>query len=248
LTPNPIATALSSIQQRQVRALVMGGQACVLYGAAEFSRDLDLALSLSSADLKQFHQLLSDLEAQTIAVPPFESRFLESGHAAHFRCFAPQVAGLRIDVMAVLRGLPRFETLWDRRTTVEMPDGLHIQLLSLPDLIQSKKTQRDKDWPMIRRLVEAHYLRHREEATQTQLRFWLLECRTPDILLELVRDHRPLAATLESERGLLALALQTGPEQLEFLLAEEERAERQRDREYWRPLRSELEQLRRSVS
>lgn len=220
MTPNPIARALSSIQQRQVRALVMGGQACVLYGGAEFSRDLDLALSLSSADLKQFHQLLSDLEAKAIAAPPFERRFLEAGHAAHFRCFAPPVAGLRLDVMTVLRGLPGFETLWDRRTTIEAPDGLRIQLLSLPDLIQSKKTQQDKDWPMIRRLVEAHYLRHREKATEEQLRFWLLECRTPDILVALLREHRLLAATLASERGLLALALETGPEQLEFLLAE----------------------------
>ena len=63
----------------------MGGQACVLYGAAEFSRDLDLALGLSAGDLGRFLQLLSDLGAKTIAVPPFEDRFLEAGHAAHFR-------------------------------------------------------------------------------------------------------------------------------------------------------------------
>ena len=99
---------------------------------------------------------------------------------------------------------------------------------------------------MIRRLIEAHYLHHREQATEEQVRFWLLECRTPDILAELVCNHRPLAATLESEPGLLAL--EAGPEQLELLLAEEERAERRRDREYWRPLRSELEQLRRGAS
>ena len=29
---------------RQVRALLMGGQACVFYGAAEFSRDTDLLI------------------------------------------------------------------------------------------------------------------------------------------------------------------------------------------------------------
>ena len=248
MTPNPIAKALSSIQPRQVRALVMGGQACVLYGAAEFSRDLDLALGLSAADRERFQQLLSDLGAKTIAVPPFEDRFLEAGHAAHFRCSATGVAGLRIDVMTVLRGLPGFDTLWDRRTTVETPDGLRIEVLSLPDLVRSKKTQRDKDWPMIRRLVEAHYLRHRKEATEPQVRFWLLECRTPEILAELVRHHRPLARTLVSERSLLALAPESASEQWEDRLAEEERGERQRDREYWRPLRSELEQLRRRTS
>jgi hypothetical protein len=31
----------------------MGGQACVLYGAAEFSRDLDLALLPDPANLKE---------------------------------------------------------------------------------------------------------------------------------------------------------------------------------------------------
>jgi hypothetical protein len=38
LIPNPIRKVLSSIEKRRVRALLMGGQACVFYGAAEFSR------------------------------------------------------------------------------------------------------------------------------------------------------------------------------------------------------------------
>jgi hypothetical protein len=147
-----------------------------------------------------------------------------------------------------LRGLPGFDTLWDRRTTLEAPDGLRIEVLALPDLVRSKKTQRDKDWPMIRRLIEAHYFRHHKEATEPQVRFWLLECRTPEILAELVRHHRALARTLASERSLLALAPESTSEHWEDGLAEEERAERQRDREYWRPLRSELEQLRRRHS
>jgi len=36
LIPNPIRRVLSSIREHRVRALLMGGQACVLYGAAEF--------------------------------------------------------------------------------------------------------------------------------------------------------------------------------------------------------------------
>ena len=36
---NPILRVLSSIQKHRVRALLMGGQACVFYGAAEFSRE-----------------------------------------------------------------------------------------------------------------------------------------------------------------------------------------------------------------
>ena len=42
MTPSPILRALSSIRTSGVRTLLMGGQACAFYGAAEFSRDLDL--------------------------------------------------------------------------------------------------------------------------------------------------------------------------------------------------------------
>ena len=44
LLPNPIPKVLSTMAARQVHALLMGGQACVFYGAAEFSRDTDIAV------------------------------------------------------------------------------------------------------------------------------------------------------------------------------------------------------------
>ncbi len=47
--------------------------------------------------------------------------------------------------------------LWERRTTVHDSDGFAFELLGIEDLVMAKKTQRDKDWPMIRRLVDAHY-------------------------------------------------------------------------------------------
>ena len=47
MTRNPILKVLSLIRTHRVRALLMGGQACVFYGAAEFSRDTDLAVLAS---------------------------------------------------------------------------------------------------------------------------------------------------------------------------------------------------------
>ena len=44
MIPTQILRVLSTIRTYHVRALLMGGQACVLYGAAEYSRDLDLAV------------------------------------------------------------------------------------------------------------------------------------------------------------------------------------------------------------
>jgi hypothetical protein len=71
LIPSPILKALSTIRTHGVDHLLMGGQACVLYGAAEFSRDIDLALLPSPGNLDRVQSALDDLEAEVIAVPPF---------------------------------------------------------------------------------------------------------------------------------------------------------------------------------
>ena len=44
MTRNPILKVLSLIRAHRVYALLMGGQACVFYGAAEFSRDTLISL------------------------------------------------------------------------------------------------------------------------------------------------------------------------------------------------------------
>ena len=145
--------------------------------------------------------------------------------------------------MSVLRGVDAFEDLWARRSTLEL-DGEQIEVLSLPDLVQAKKTQRDKDWPMMRRLIEADYEERSSGADQDLIRFWLLESRTPEMLLELNARHPELSHALISERPLLSLLRGGEQDVLEQALHEEEMAERRADRAYWAPLRKELEQLR----
>ena len=122
----------------------MGGQACILYGAAEFSRDIDFAILANEENLNQLKAALDELEASVIAVPPFSLDYLERGHAIHFRCRTPEAEGLRVDVMTKLRGVDDFETLWQRRTTISEDGGMKYQLMSLPDLVKAKKTQRIK--------------------------------------------------------------------------------------------------------
>jgi hypothetical protein len=72
---------------------------------------------------------------------------------------------MRVDVMTKMRGVAPFSRLWTRRTTIEV-NGATVDLMGLPDLVQAKKTQRDKDWPMIRRLVEVNYFAETIEITQ----------------------------------------------------------------------------------
>jgi hypothetical protein len=98
LIRSPILKALSSIRKSGVRTLLMGGQACVVYGATEFSRDLDLLVLISPDNPACLRDALDELLARPIAVPvtqpPLSPELLMHGHAFHFRCHRPD-AGVR---------------------------------------------------------------------------------------------------------------------------------------------------------
>ena len=244
MTPNPIHKVLSTLRSCRVRFLLMGGQACVFYGAAEFSRDTDIVLLADAANLKRLADALKTLRAEPIAVPPLSAAHLAKGHAVHFRCHHQEAEGMCLDVMSVLRGLPPFPTLWKRRTTVRIGAHERFDLMSLPDLVRAKKTQRDKDWPMLSRLVEAHYAGNRSSPTARKTDFWFMEARTPALLIELARRHRVGLRRCLLRRPLLALARDGREAELATALAAEENLERVADRAYWDPLKRELEQLR----
>lgn len=226
----------------------MGGQACVLYGAAEFSRDIDLAILADPHNLSRLDKVLSDLDAEPIAVPPFDAKYLERGHAIHFRCMDPESERVRIDIMSKMRGLDPCVKLWRRRTTLVLPGNLTCHLMSLPDLVKAKKTQRDKDWPMIRRLLEAHYFQNQKSPTRAQTEFWLRELRTPELLADFAKQYPRTCIRIAADRPLLTAALSGDLEGISNGLLEEELKEREKDRLYWAPLRKELEILRHNRS
>jgi hypothetical protein len=124
---------------------------------------------------------------------------------------------MRLDIMTKMRGVDPFPDLWTRRTSLSLPESLELDVLSLPDLVASKKTQRDKDWPMIRRLVE-------------------VEC---------AGRFRDAAQAAAAERPAVAAALGGDEREVDRRLTEEQTLEMERDRAYWEPLRKELERLRR---
>lgn len=233
------------MQMHHVRALLMGGQACVFYGAAQFHRDTDLVILAEQENFARLKRALEELQAEPIAVPPCEISFLERGFALHFRCQHPEAPLMRVDIMSKMRGVDDFARLWDRRTTIEIASGIRCDILSLPDLVQAKKTQRDKDWPMIRRLVEVHYFDFKNEASPDQIRFWLAELRTPQLLIEVARLHPHACQNWVAHRPLLSLAALGDPERLAQAMHAEEWREREQDRQYWAPLLAELKILRR---
>ena len=217
----------------------------MLYGAAEFSRDCDIVILAEEANFENLNAALAELEAECIAIPEFKAEYLERGHAIHFRCKHPDIDGLRIDVMSKLRGCDPFEQLWERRTTIQDENANAVyEVLSIEDLVRAKKTQRDKDWPMIRRLVEAHYDENQNDSNEAMVQFWIRESRTPSMLSELICRFPNNLASFATTRPWLVSVDANDVKQIEAFLRLEEDAERQADEEYWRPLKEELVQLR----
>jgi hypothetical protein len=165
----------------------------------------------------------------------------------HFRAHHAEAEGFRIDVMSTLRGVEPFAQLWERRTVFDLGGVGQVDVLSLPDLVASKKTQRDKDWPMIRRLLEASYARDANAPPTELVRFWLTELRTPELLVTCAASYPDQARRVGEVRAATAAASTGDLAAVRDALAQEEARERELDREYWAPLRSELEAMRRQA-
>jgi hypothetical protein len=234
------------LRKKKVRALLMGGQACILYGAAEFTRDVDLAVAVAPDNIKRLRAALAALEAEQVFFPSLSVSVLRRGHACHFRCLGAGLRRLRIDAMSRMRGVDSFARLWNRRVEIDLPGVGRVAVMALADLVRAKKTQRDKDWPMIRRLIEADVARAPRRPDARRIAFWLRECRTFDLLADLARRYPALARRIAKSRPGLRAAMRGDERRTAFFLKQEEDRERERDRRYWAPLRAELEHWRRT--
>lgn len=244
MIPNSIPKALSIFSKHKVKVLLIGGQACILYGGAEFSRDLDFSLLVTLENIQNLKNALEELEAERIFLPDLSEEVLLRGHACHFRFPKGDPKGFRIDILGKMREVDIFPALWDRRKEIEISGVGTIAVISLPDLIKSKKTQRDKDWPMIRRLIEADMFNTPDEPSEDKIKFWLSECRTSELLIRLSGKYPESAKELILDRPLLKYALSGSETEVGSLLLEEEAKERKLDKEYWAPLKKELETWR----
>ncbi len=239
----PIQSALETLRDFEVPTLMIGGQACILYGGAEFSRDLDLMIAAAPVSVERLGAALAALGADVIAVPSFQPELLERGHAVHFRCGRHDVAGLRLDLMTRPPRLADLDAVWERQVVFDLDIG-PVSVVALEDLIATKKTQRDKDWATIGELVAADMVAHRSHADDVRVEFWLREAREADTLIELALRFSEIAVAIEPSRPLLRAALDRDRYPLELELAKEQILGKEADRQYWAPLRTELETMR----
>ncbi|ODS34829.1 MAG: hypothetical protein SCARUB_00089 [Candidatus Scalindua rubra] len=90
-------------------------------------------------------------------------------------------------------------------------------------------------------VIEADIYNTSEDPAEDKIRFWLTECRTPELLVSLAAKYPEIASAMTINRPLLRSAIEGNYEEIRKLLRDEEDREREIDRQYWAPLKAELE-------
>ena len=173
----------------KVRYLLISGQATVLYGASTFSEDLDIWLYPQHANVQRFIKALRTLRARYYKLtPPLTLSYLRKGHGFHFTLPAEDGTDWYLDVMGVPPRSPAFNVAWRRSIRMETPWGM-VPVVSVPDLVELKKTQRLEDYAVISRLVVALMNRSRLRPSHRLARWAAQNVFSLASLIELIQQQ-----------------------------------------------------------
>lgn len=140
---NRLTDVFASLRSHQVKYLVIGGIAVVLYGVPRATFDLDILIEASHNNARRLLDALTEAGLVTASLTSADEIL-----ANEITVFQDRV---RIDVQTRTPGLV-FETSWERRNEMEY-GGQVFHVVSLEDLISSKRAAgRDID------LQDARYL------------------------------------------------------------------------------------------
>ena len=126
---NQLRDVFASFQKHDVRYLVIGGIAAVLYGVPRATFDLDILIEATPENAQRLLDALLDAGLGTASLTTVEELL-----AHEITVFKDRV---RVDVQTSTPGL-RFEDAWRNRVTMEYR-GQTFYVVSREDLIASKR-------------------------------------------------------------------------------------------------------------
>jgi tRNA nucleotidyltransferase/poly(A) polymerase len=140
---NQLQGVFSSFQKHDVRYLVIGGIAAILYGVPRATFDLDILIDATPENAQRLLEALLDAGLGTAALTTADDLL-----AHEITIFRDRV---RIDVQTSTPGLD-FASAWGRREEMEY-GGQIFYLVSRDDLIASKRAAgRERDLEDVRLL------------------------------------------------------------------------------------------------
>ena len=238
-----LSGVLRSLQEADIPFVVMGGQAVGAHGASEGSRDLDIYLAAPEVSVPRLAAWLEQVRAQLRYLPPLSAPVLDRGHTVHYDVPFGTSSVVRLDVCTRPARVADPQNLLARAMPYTLADGTTILVMGLSDLIQTKKTQRLKDWGAIEMLLAAS-IATSPAPSEALVRVWLEELRDPDLLQALAAAQPRLAASVAEHRPALALAVTGDVAGMQGAMIQELQEGIEADRGYQRSLTSELEAVR----
>lgn len=123
-----LQTVFASFQRNDVRYLVIGGIAAVLYGVPRATFDLDILIEPTKENAQKLLDALVEVGFGTAQMTSAEEIV-----DTEITIFTDRI---RLDVQTSTPGI-RFEDAWRKRVTMTY-EGQEFEVVSLADLIQSK--------------------------------------------------------------------------------------------------------------
>src|SRR5258705_1809798 len=154
-----IASFFQSLESGGIEYLLISGQAAVLYGAAEFSEDIDLWIAPASNNIDAFTKVLREHKAKYYKLTPsLHSQYLERGHGFHFTFPDADGRDVFLDIMGRPPRASDFATAKRNAVLMDSEWG-SLRTIGIKHLVEIKKTQRLEDYAVISRLALEHFQR-----------------------------------------------------------------------------------------
>ncbi len=205
---NPYVQLTKEFNEGRLRAILASGQAVVLYRLTVMSKDGDWILREDTETLDHVLAILEVRGARYRFGAPLDLRWLCQGWSSHFEF---RRDGLRLRCDFVTRP-PRISPA-ELAAQWNSPVHREVPIVSLPVLAQLKKTNREKDYPVIGELARLM------ANPSLQLQF----SRSARDIIQLGKEHPEVLRKAIPERPVLARISQ-GREELECALDGERRA------------------------
>jgi hypothetical protein len=242
-----------AFEHEQLDYLLIGGQATIIYGAADFTQDVDIWIR---SDVDNFQRLLRALASCRARIhkltPPLTLRWARRGHGFHFLVPA-KGSRVPLDVMARPPRVRGFGAA-KKRARIEDTDWGRLPVVAEEDLVLLKRTNRPQDYAIISRLVMLRVARV-EKPSRSLLRWASANAFRLEDLADLVNHYGDRlrtgdGAAPKATRRLLALrrkSVQPSRADMAFVEGELLRAMAryiEAGRAYWIPRIQDLRRLR----
>ena len=152
-----------ALDDEGVRYLLISGQACVLYGASQFTEDVDLWVQPASSNLESFLRAMARVRAVVYKLtPPITLKYVRKGHGFHFRIGAD----LFLDMMGHPPRVGAFLAAFSRARKFKTDWGT-LRVSAPEDLVLLKRTNRPGDYEAISNLVRLRVVEDKGGSVRT---------------------------------------------------------------------------------